>query len=66
MTGRSFLTYQAYDKAVEMGKSVKEVKEPTIVEVAKATQEQRAAGAKSRITVVRDVDGRVQEVKAQP
>jgi len=49
-----------------MGKTVNETKEPTVVEVAKATQEQRATAAKSRVTVLQDVDGRVQEVKAQP
>jgi hypothetical protein len=59
-------TYQNYDKAVEMGKVEVAYHEPTVVEVAKITQEQRAATAKSRFVVVQDVEGKLQEVKAQP
>ena len=57
-------SYQNYDKAVEMGKAVVATKEPTVVEVARMTQEQRAV--KARLTVVQDVEGKVQEVKTQP
>ncbi len=59
-------TYQNYDKAVEMGKVEVAYHEPTVVEAAKITQEQRAATAKSRFVVVQDVEGKLQEVKAQP
>ena len=58
-------TYQDYDKAVEMGKAEVAIHEPTVVEVAKANQEQRATEAKARFTVVQDVEGKLQEV-AQP
>lgn len=56
-------TYQDYDKAVEMGKAEVAVHEPTVVEVAKMTQEQRASAAKARFSVVQDVEGKLQEVK---
>jgi hypothetical protein len=61
-------TYQNYDKAVEMGKSlvVSHEPEPSIVEVAKMTQEQKASAAKSLFVVVQDAEGKIQEVKAQP
>lgn len=61
-------TYQNYDKAVEMGKAevVSHEPEPSIVEVAKMTQEQKAAAAKSRFVVVQDAEGKIQEVKEQP
>jgi len=55
--------YQNYDKAVEMGKAEIAVHEPTVVEVAKATQEQRTAAAKARFVVVQDVEGKLQEVQ---
>ena len=55
-------TYQDYDKAVEMGKAEVAIHEPTVVEVAKANQEQRAMEAKARFTVVQDVEGKLQEV----
>jgi hypothetical protein len=55
-------TYQDYDKAVEMGKAEVAIHEPTVVEVAKANQEQKATEAKARFTVVQDVEGRFQEV----
>jgi hypothetical protein len=58
-------TYQDYDKAVELGKAEVAIHEPTVVEVAKANQEQRATEVKARFTVVQDVEGKVQEV-AQP
>ena len=56
-------TYQDYDKAVEMGKAEVAVHEPTVVEVAKMTQEQRASAGKARFSVVQDVEGKLQEVK---
>ena len=59
-------TYQDYDKAVEMGKAEVAVHEPTVVEVAKVTQEQRTSAARARFVVVQDVEGKLQEVKAQP
>ena len=59
-------TYQNYDKAVEMGKAEVAIHEPTVVEVAKVTQEQRTSAAKARFVVVQDVEGKLQEVKAQP
>ena len=61
-------TYQSYDKAVEMGKAEVSIHEhePTVVEVAKSTQEQKASAAKSRFIVVQDGEGKLQEVKAQP
>lgn len=59
-------TYQNYDKAVQMGKAEVAVHEPSVVEVAKMTQEQKASGAKARIVVVQDVEGKLQEVSAQP
>jgi hypothetical protein len=59
-------TYQNYDKAVEMGKAKIAVYEPTVVEVAKANQEQRASAAKARFVVVQDVEGKLQELNAQP
>jgi len=59
-------TFQNYDKAVEMGKAEVAIHEPTVVEVAKATQEQRASAAKARFVVVQDVEGKLQEVEAQP
>ena len=59
-------TYQNYDKAVEMGKVEVAIHEPTVVEVAKATQEQRTSAAKARFVVVQDVEGKLQDVKAQP
>ena len=59
-------TYQSYDKAVEMGKAEVAIHEPTVVEVAKMTQEQRASAAKARFTVVQDVEGKLQEVQPQP
>jgi len=59
-------TYQNYDKAVEMGKAEVAIHEPTVVEVAKMTQEQRASAAKARFTVVQDVEGKLQEVQPQP
>lgn len=59
-------TYQDFDKAVEMGKTEIAIHEPTVVEVAKATQEQRASVAKARFVVVQDVEGKLQEVEAQP
>jgi hypothetical protein len=58
-------TYQNYDKAVEMGKAEVAIHEPTVVEVAKANQEQKATAARARFTVVQDVEGKLQEV-AQP
>jgi hypothetical protein len=58
-------TYQDFDKAVEMGKAEVAIHEPTVAEVAKMTQEQRATAAKARFTVVQDVEGKLQEV-AQP
>src|SRR6202021_3739927 len=45
-------TYQNYDKAVEMGKAEVAIHEPTVVEVAKMTQEQRASAAKARFAGV--------------
>jgi hypothetical protein len=45
-----------------MGKTEIAIHEPTVVEVAKATQEQKAA-AKARFTVVQDVEGKLQEVR---
>jgi hypothetical protein len=59
-------TYQNYDKAVEMGKAEIAVHEPTVVEVAKSTQEQRTAAAKARFVVVQDVEGKLQEVQSKP
>jgi hypothetical protein len=59
-------TYQNYDKAIEMGKAEVAIHEPTVVEVAKANQEQRVATSKARFVVVQDVEGKLQEVKAQP
>ncbi len=59
-------TYQNYDKAVEMGKAEVAIHEPTVVEVAKMTQEQRASSAKARFVVVQDVEGKLQEVQPQP
>ena len=59
-------TYQNYDKALEMGKAEVAVHEPTVVEVAKVTQEQRASAAKARFTVVQDVEGKLQEIQPQP
>jgi len=59
-------TFQNYDKAVEMAKAEVAIHEPTVVEVAKATQEQRASAAKARFVVVQDVEGKLQEVEAQP
>ena len=59
-------TYQNYDKAVEMGKTEIAIHEPTVVEVAKTTQEQRTSAAKARFVVVQDVDGKLQEVQPQP
>ena len=59
-------TYQSYDKAVEMGKAEVAIHEPTVVEVAKATQEQRTSAAKARFVVVQDVEGKLQEVQPQP
>jgi hypothetical protein len=59
-------TYQNYDKAVEMGKAEVAIHEPTVVEVAKATQEQRTSAAKARFVVVQDVEGKLQEVQPQP
>jgi len=59
-------TFQNYDKAVEMGKAEVAIHEPTVVEVAKATQEQRTSAAKARFVVVQDVEGKLQEVEAQP
>ena len=60
-------TYQNYDKALEMGKAqVVSSHEPSVVEVAKMTQEQKASAAKSRFVVVQDAEGKIQEVKAQP
>jgi len=59
-------TFQNYDKAVEMGKAEVAIHEPTVVEVAKATQEQRASAAKARFVVVQDVEGKLQEVEVQP
>ena len=56
-------TYQDYDKALEMGKAEVAVHEPTVVEVAKVTQEQRASGAKARFIAVQDVEGKLQEVQ---
>ncbi len=58
-------TYQDFNKAVEMGKAEVAIHEPTVVEVAKTNQEQRATAAKARFTVVQDVEGKLQEV-AQP
>jgi hypothetical protein len=48
-----------------MGKAEVAIHEPTVAEVAKMTQEQRATAAKARFTVVQDVEGKLQEV-AQP
>jgi len=59
-------TFQNYDKAVEMGKAEVAIHEPTVVEVAKATQEQRTSAAKARFVVVQDVEGKLQEVEVQP
>ena len=56
-------TYQDYDKAVAMGKAEVAVHEPTVVEVAKMTQEQRASTAKARLIAVQDVEGKLQEVQ---
>jgi hypothetical protein len=56
-------TYQAYDKAVEMGKAEVAIHEPTVVEVAKAAQEQKASTAKARFVVIQDVEGKLQEVQ---
>lgn len=49
-----------------MGKAEVATHEPTVVEVAKVTQEQRTSTAKARFVVVQDVEGKLQEVKAQP
>jgi hypothetical protein len=60
-------SYQSYDKAVELGKTETAAHEPSVVEVAKMTQQQHAAAAsKSRFIVVQDVEGKLQEIKAQP
>jgi hypothetical protein len=59
-------TYQNFAKAVEMGKAEIAIHEPTVVEVAKATQEQRTAAAKARFVVVQDVEGKLQEVQSKP
>ena len=59
-------TYQDYDKAVQMGKAEVAIHEPTVVEVAKMTQEQRVSAGKARIVVVQGVEGKLQEVKALP
>jgi hypothetical protein len=59
-------TYQSYDKAVEMGKAEVAIHEPTVVEVAKTNQEQKASSAKARFVVVQDVEGKLQEVQPQP
>jgi hypothetical protein len=59
-------TYQNFDKAVEMGKAEIAIHEPTVVEVAKATQEQRTAAAKARFVVAQDVEGKLQEVQSKP
>lgn len=56
-------TYQSFDKAVEMGKAEVAVHEPTVVEVAKAAQEQKASAAKARFVVVQDVEGKLKEVQ---
>jgi hypothetical protein len=58
-------TYQDYAKAVEMGKEEVAIHEPTVVEVAKMTQEQKVSASKARFTVVQDVEGKLQEI-AQP
>jgi hypothetical protein len=59
-------SYQSYDKAVEIGKSEVGTREPSVAEVAKMTQQQKATAAKARFVVVQDVEGKLQEVKAQP
>jgi hypothetical protein len=61
-------TYQSFDKAVELGKTENETAahQPSVVEVAKMTQEQHASASKSRFIVLQDVEGKLQEVKAQP
>jgi hypothetical protein len=46
-----------------MGKAEVAVHEPTVVEVAKMTQEQRASAAKARFIAVQDVEGKLQEVQ---
>lgn len=59
-------SYQSYDKAIETGKAEVGARQPSVVEVARMAQEQKMATAKARFIVVQGVDGRLQEVKAQP
>ena len=47
-----------------MGKAEIAIHEPTVVEVAKTTQEQRTSAAKARFVVVQDVEGKLQEVQS--
>jgi hypothetical protein len=58
-------TFQSFDKAVELGKAEAGTREPSIVEVARMTQEQKATAVRARIRVEQDVAGRMQEIPAQ-
>jgi hypothetical protein len=42
------------------------MREPSIAEIAKMTQEQRATAPRARILVEQDAEGKLQEIKETP
>jgi hypothetical protein len=59
-------SFHDYDEAVASGKSAVGMKEPSVAEVARMTQEQRASSPKARFVVQQDVEGKIQETKVAP
>jgi hypothetical protein len=59
-------SFQSYDEAVASGKAATATREPSIAEIAKMTQEQRATVPRARILVEQDADGKLQEIKETP
>ncbi len=59
-------SFQSFDKAVETARAEADTRQPSVVEVARMTQEQKATSAKAHFIVEQGVDGKLQEMKAQP
>jgi hypothetical protein len=59
-------SFQSFDKALEAAKAESGVRQPSVVEVARMTQVQKATSAKAHFIVEQDAAGKLQEVKAKP
>jgi hypothetical protein len=59
-------SYQSFDKAVEAAKADIGTRQPSVVDVARMAQEQKATSAKAHFIVEQDANGKLQDVKAKP